>query len=67
VLRRIARGQCQPQIAADLSVPRHVVKHTVTLIMTKLDARNAANAVAIAYEAGLLSPGDARSMEGGSA
>jgi DNA-binding NarL/FixJ family response regulator len=55
VLRLVAAGQSNRQIAATLSISERTVKFHVTAIFNKLGADNRAQAVAIAAERGLLS------------
>ncbi|GAA4526608.1 response regulator transcription factor [Amycolatopsis samaneae] len=60
VLRLIAAGLSNPDIAAELFISLETVKTHVGNIFTKLDAANRAQAVVIAYESGLVTPGEAR-------
>ncbi len=55
VLRLVAAGQSNRQIAAALSISERTVKFHVTAIFNKLGADNRAQAVAVAAERGLLS------------
>jgi len=55
VLRLVAAGQSNRQIAAALSISERTVKFHVTGIFNKLGADNRAQAVAVASERGLLS------------
>ena len=59
VLRRLARGQRQADIAAEVFLSASQVARIVASLVCELGAANVANAVAIAYEVGLLGPGDA--------
>jgi DNA-binding NarL/FixJ family response regulator len=55
VLRLVAAGQSNRQIAETLSISERTVKFHVTAILNKLGAENRAQAVALAAERGLLS------------
>jgi len=55
VLRLVAAGQSNRQIAKTLSISERTVKFHVTAVFNKLGADNRAQAVAIAAERGLLS------------
>ena len=55
VLRLVAAGQSNRQIAGTLSISERTVKFHVTAIFNKLGADNRAQAVAMAAERGLLS------------
>ena len=55
VLRLVAAGLSNKQIAETLSISERTVKFHVTAIFNKLGAENRAQAVAIAAERGLLS------------
>jgi DNA-binding NarL/FixJ family response regulator len=57
VLRLVAAGQSNRQIAQTLSISERTVKFHVTAVFNKLGADNRAQAVAIAAERGLLETG----------
>jgi DNA-binding NarL/FixJ family response regulator len=53
VLELIARCRSNEEIAADLQVSMGTVKTHITRLLAKLDARDRAQLVALAYEAGI--------------
>ena len=58
VLIAVATGSSNSEIAEDLFVGAATVKSHVSSILTKLGLNNRAQAVAFAYESGLVKPGD---------
>jgi DNA-binding NarL/FixJ family response regulator len=58
VLRLVARGKSNTEIAADLFLSPGTVKAHVGHLLAKLDARDRTQAVVIAYESGLVRPGE---------
>ncbi|WP_426363594.1 response regulator [Streptomyces sp. E-08] len=57
VLRLMATGLSNPEIAESLTVSQETVKTHVGNVLAKLGAQNRTHAVVIAYECGLVVPG----------
>jgi DNA-binding NarL/FixJ family response regulator len=58
ILRLVARGRSNQEIADELVVAVHTVKSHVAHVLAKLESRDRTQAVIVAYETGFIRPGD---------
>ena len=59
VLKLVARGMSNTEIATELSLSEATVKTYVSRLLTKLDRRDRVQLAVLAYETGLVKPGEA--------
>lgn len=59
MLRLVARGRTNGEIASDLFVGESTVKTHINRLLAKLGVRDRTQAGVAAYEAGLVRPGEA--------
>ena len=64
MLAAVARGLSNAEIAATLFMSHGTAKTHVSRLLAKLDARDRAQLVMIAYEAGVVAPGLSSSVDG---
>src|SRR5262245_13592867 len=64
VLRLLARGQSKSELAAGLHLSEATVKTHVARILSKLQLRDRAQAIVVAYETGLVTPGGSAGRAG---
>jgi DNA-binding NarL/FixJ family response regulator len=67
VFRLLGRGFSNQEVARDLWISESTVKTHVTRVFAKLELRDRAQAVVLAYESGLVAPGDAPPSQNSSA
>ncbi|PIJ39767.1 DNA-binding response regulator, partial [Leucobacter sp. OLES1] len=58
VLLLVARGRSNQELAEQLFISPHTAKTHVNRIMSKVGAHDRAQLVILAYESGLLAPGE---------
>ena len=63
VLKLLARGLSNPEVATALFLSEATIRTHVSRILTKLKLRDRTQAVVLAYESGLIQPGDNQATE----
>jgi DNA-binding NarL/FixJ family response regulator len=63
VLEHVARGRSNAEIAAAVYLSEATVKTYLSRVMTKTTTRSRAQLVVLAYETGLVRPGDAAAAD----
>ena len=58
VLREVGRGRTNQEVAAELHLSPATARTYVSRLLTKLDARDRSRLVVLAYETGLVRPGE---------
>ncbi|HEY4349073.1 MAG TPA: response regulator transcription factor [Gaiellaceae bacterium] len=59
VVRRVARGRSNAEIAAELVLSEATIKSHIARILDKLEVRDRTQVIVFAYESGLVRPGQA--------
>jgi DNA-binding NarL/FixJ family response regulator len=67
LVRRLARGRSNAELARELHISEATVKAHLTRAMSKLDTQTRVQTIVLAYESGLVRPGEADEEDGGGA